>query len=118
MKALLTTLLSIALLPACMGIAAQQSAPNPVQSTAPAQPQVSAAVPASTTTPATQLVPASAFSNQTPEQAATSLALEQAAQPAAGVIPSTYIIGPDDSISVTVWRSRPFRAISPFVPMA
>jgi len=115
MKALLSTMLSISLLPACIGVAAQQVPTTPAQSATPAPPAQTGtpvASPAdiplptqSTTAPSTeQAVPASAF---VPPQVQPS---------AANVSPSTYVIGPDDSIAVTVWREPTLSGTVPVRP--
>jgi polysaccharide export outer membrane protein len=127
MKALLSTMLSISLLPAGIGVAAQQVPTTPAQSATPAPPvptgtpvvppadgpvpiqsptaPLTTAVPQSTTDPSTdKLVPASAFSSP------------QVQPSAANVSPSTYVIGPDDSIAITVWREPTLSGTVPVRP--
>jgi len=78
---------------------------TPVQSATPAPQQGAAPAPIQTTTPASpeRLVPASAFSSQI--------------QPsAANVAPTTYVIGPDDVIGITVWREQTLSGSFPVRP--
>jgi polysaccharide export outer membrane protein len=106
MKALLSsmfcTMLSISLLPAGIGIAAQQVPTKPVQSATPAPAPTDVPAPLQTDVP-TQVQP--------PPQA------PPAVQPsAANVVPTTYVIGPDDSIGVTVWREPTLSGTFPVRP--
>jgi len=121
MKALLSTMLSISLFPACIGVTAQQVPTTPAQSATPAPPVQngtpvappadvtapiqSTAAPQSAADPSTEkLVPGSAF------------VPPQVQPPAANVSPTTYVIGPDDSIGVTVWREPTLSGTIPVRP--
>lgn len=106
MKALLSSMLSISLLAAGIGMAAQQVPATPAQSAVPAPPQAGAPAPIGTATPPSTetLVPASAFSSQ------------QVQPSAANITPSTYVIGPDDSIGITVWREPTLSGAVPVRP--
>jgi polysaccharide export outer membrane protein len=94
MKALLSIMLSISLFPACLQMAAQQVPTKPVQSATPA-----------------------AVQTESPAQSpAPSQALPPVQPSAANVTPSTYIIGPDDSIGITVWREPTLSGSFPVRP--
>jgi polysaccharide biosynthesis/export protein len=94
MKALLSTMLTTSLSAACIGMAAQQVPTKPAQSATPAPPATEASVPV-----------------QTPPQA-----LPPVQPSAANVTPSTYVIGPDDSIGITVWREPTLSGTFPVRP--
>jgi polysaccharide export outer membrane protein len=99
-------MLSISLLPACIGIAAQQVPTKPVESATPAPPPAAGSAPVQTEAPppTERMVPASAF---VPSQVQPSTA---------NVTPATYVIGPDDSIGITVWREPTLTGAFPVRP--
>ncbi|HEY5331463.1 MAG TPA: polysaccharide biosynthesis/export family protein [Acidobacteriaceae bacterium] len=113
MKALLSTILSISLLPVCIGVAPQQvpAAPTqgttpPAQGATPAPPQANAPAPIQAATPPSteKALPAPA-------------ALPSQVEPsAANITPSTYVIGPDDNIRITVWSEPTLSGAVPVRP--
>jgi polysaccharide export outer membrane protein len=106
MKAFLSTILSISLLPVCIGVAAQQVPAAPAQGATPAPPQANAPAPSQAATPPS-----------TEEALPASGVLPSQVQPsAANITPSTYVIGPDDNIRITVWREPTLSGAVPVRP--
>jgi polysaccharide export outer membrane protein len=93
-----------------MSVVAQQVATPPAQRASPARAQTPTPVPvtpAATPDSSSQLVPASAFSEP---------ATSQTLPPQAAGVTATYVIGPDDSIAVTVWREPTLSGTFPVRP--
>jgi len=104
------TMLSISLLPAGIGMAAQQVPTNPVQSATPAPAQAAAPDPAQSNAPAQPQTPPPAPAQTVPNTP------PPVRPSAANVTPTTYIIGPDDSIGITVWREPTLSGTFPVRP--
>jgi polysaccharide export outer membrane protein len=91
MKVSRPTIIIAALLSTCLSIAAQQTVTQPVQNPTPVPAQVPPSTPAGA-----PVVPG------------------QAAPPV--VVPTTYVVGPEDSIQVTVWHEPTFSGSFPVRP--
>jgi polysaccharide biosynthesis/export protein len=116
------SMLSISLLPAAIGMAAQQVPTTPAQNATPTPPIQNAtpAPPVQNATPAPPqadaLTPIQAVSPPSTEKAVPASAFLQVQPSAANVTPSTYVIGPDDSIGITVWREPTLSGSVPVRP--
>jgi polysaccharide biosynthesis/export protein len=112
MKAFLSTMLSISLLPVGIGVAAQQVPTAPAQKATPA-PAAQNPSPA----PSVQSESPAGPKADAPGQVQTPPPTLPPVQPsAANVSPSTYVIGPDDNISITVWREPTLTGAFPVRP--